>query len=411
MYKFSLFLLITIFWINSFSQKKFYSDSVYNNDIRTVQIVTENSPFSYPIIDLNSDQTLNLSFDDLNIDNKSSNYQYTFIHCNSDWSVSELSFNDFADGFEENPITDYSSSFNTLVNYVHFNIQFPNNDVEFKLSGNYIIVVYEDYDPQKIILTKKFYISENNATVSGNVHIPSINMYKQNYQQIDFTVSSNLFSIGNPMTYTKIIISQNNRPDKIIANLKPSFIKSNQLVFDDPQQNIILGGNEYRFFDTKNIHFAPEKVVKIQLNELYNFFLLPEPEYSKYFFHKEIDGRFYIANDNGTNANDDADYVYVHFYLMRDYPFLEDVYIIGQFTNWQYLPEYKMTYDKDHKIYYANILMKQGYYNYSFATKNQGLFPIDGNYSETKNTYLIYVYFKDILMNYDKLLAIKILNN
>ncbi len=411
MYKITLFLLITLFYLNSFSQNTFFSDSIFNENIKTVQILADNSPFSYPIITLGTNQKLTLSFDDLNLKNKTSDYQYTIIHCNSDWHESNLSFDDYIDGYDENYITDFASSFNTQVDYTHYKIEIPNDDIKFRLSGNYIIIVYKNDDPKDIILTERFYVSENSATISGNIHIPTINMYKRNYQQVDFTVSSNEFSKSNPLNYIKVVVNQNNRPDKTKTNLKPRFVKSNKLIYDDPEQNIFLGGSEFRFFDTKNTHFAPEKVGRIDLKDVYNFYLIPEKEYTKYFFHKDINGKFYIGNDNGSNAENDADYVKVHFYFPRDFPFLKNLYIIGQFNNWKYLPEYKMSFNKKFKMYQATILLKQGYYNYKFALKPPNLQPIDGNYSETTNTYLIFVYFHDILMNYDRLMAVKVLSN
>ena len=411
MYKITLFSLITLFWLNSFSQDTFFSDSIYNKDIKTAELLADNSPFSYPVITLNTKEKLTLSFDDLNMKNKTSDYQYTIIQCDALWHQSNLSFDDYIDGYDENYITDYSTSFNTQVDYVHYKIQIPNDDIKFKLSGNYVIVVYKDDNPDNIVLTKRFYVSENSATINGNIHIPTISMYKQNYQQVDFSVSSNEFSKGNPLNYIRVVISQNNRPRRTKTNLKPRFVKGNQIIYDDPQENLFLGGSEFRFFDTKNIHFAPQEVAKIELKDVYNFYLIPQKEYTKYFFHKEINGKFYIANDNGTNAEDDADYVKVHFYLPRDFPFLKDVYIIGEFNNWKLLPEYKMFYNKKYKMYQATILLKQGYYNYKFALKPPALHSIDGNYSETTNTYSIFVYFHDVLMNYDRLMAAKILSN
>lgn len=411
MHKISFFLLITLISTNSFSQEIVFNDSIYNQNIKTVQLLSANSFFSYPIISLGTNQQLILSFDDLETDNNASDYQYTIIHCNSDWTSSGLTFSDYIDGFEENFFYDFNTSFNTQVEYSHFSVKFPNDDIQFILSGNYIIKVYKDYDFDNIILTKRFYVSENLSTIDAKIHIPSINMYKRNYQQVDFTISSSIFSSGNTLNRVKVVVSQNNRPDMTKTFLKPRFVKGNRLIFDDPQQNIFLAGNEFRFFDTKNTHFAPEKVGKIELKDIYHFFIIPEKEFENYLFRKEINGKYYIGNDKGSNAQIDADYVYVHLYLPREYPFLDDIYIIGEFNDWKFLPEYKLTYNTQYKLYQAKIKLKQGYYNYKFASKKQKLQSIDGNYNETNNNYIIFVYFKNITLNYDRLIGIKVISN
>lgn len=410
MHKIIIFVLITFFYFVSSAQTKIFFDKVYNGDIKTVQIKSQSSQFSYPIISLNSSEKLIFSFDDLNPSNKVFDYQYTIIHCNADWTKSDLIFDDYCNGFEENSFYDYSTSFNTLVSYVNFNLELPNNDINFKLSGNYIILVYKNYDIYDTVLTKRFSVTENSAIVEGSVISPQINAYKSNYQQIEFNITSNNFANGNNIKYLKVNIFQNNRPDVALTNLKPDYINGNTLKFSNPNTLIFKAGNEFRFFDAQNIRFASEKVANIKLLDQYNFFLVPEIERSRYFYQKDINGKYVINNQLGTSANSDADYIKVHFYLPRDYEYPNnDVYIFGELTNWQFLPEFKMDYNYDHNIYQKTVLLKQGYYNYCYKLKKQDIYPVDGSFYETENDYVIYVYLHDFRMNYDKLIATKVI--
>ena len=410
MHKIIIFILITFFSFVSSAQTSIFFDKVYNGDIKTVQIKSQSSQFSYPIISLNSSEKLIFSFDDLNSSNKVFDYQYTIIHCNADWTQSDLIFDDYCNGFEENNIYDYSTSFNTLVSYVNFNLELPNDDINFKLSGNYIILVYKDYDIYDTVLTKRFSVTENSAIVEGSVISPQISAYKSNYQQIEFNITSNNFANGNNIKYLKVNIFQNNRPDVALTNLKPDYINGNTLKFSNPNTLIFKAGNEFRFFDAQNIRFASEKVANIKLLDQYNFFLVPEIERSRYFYQKDINGKYVINNQLGTSANSDADYIKVHFYLPRDYEYPNnDVYIFGELTNWQFLPEFKMDYNYDHNIYQKTVLLKQGYYNYCYKLKKQDIYPVDGSFYETENDYVIYVYLHDFRMNYDKLIATKVI--
>ena len=78
---------------------------------------------------LNSNDRLILRFDELDADFYS--YQYKFIHCNSLWETDNLSEMEYIDGFNELNIDYYKNSFNTTQAYVHYMIEFPNEDINF----------------------------------------------------------------------------------------------------------------------------------------------------------------------------------------------------------------------------------------------------------------------------------------
>ncbi len=412
MNKFIIFLIITFFCRISFSQNNIFYDMIFKDSIKTVQLENISGNFSYPVIKLNSNEKLKLSFDDLNSENKVFDYQYTIIHCNADWTKSNLIFDDYCSGFEENNIYNYENSFNTLIDYVHFSLKIPNNDINFKLSGNYILMVYQNYNKNDTVLTKRFCVTENQTVIEGQVIVPQINSYRKTHHQISFSIKGNQFTTGSNLQYLTINVLQNNRFDKGLFNIKPDYIKENELVFNNPLKLIIPAGNEFRFFDAQNIRFESEKVSDIKLLDIYHFFLVPEEIKNKYFFHKDINGSYKINNQLGNDPDVDADYVYVHFYLRREFPFPDnDIYIIGKLSNWRLLPQNKMEYNKKHDIYQKKILLKQGYYNYIYKLEKNELNSVNGNYYETENDYVIYVYKKEINLNYDKLIGIKIISN
>src|SRR5690606_2745286 len=63
-----------------------YTNNIYESSIKTVLLTQSGSYERFPAIDLNSNQQLNLQFDELMPEND--NYQYTFIHCSADWQLS-----------------------------------------------------------------------------------------------------------------------------------------------------------------------------------------------------------------------------------------------------------------------------------------------------------------------------------
>ena len=55
---------------------------------------------------------------------------------------------------------------------------------------------------------------------------------------------------------------QNKRDDNAIRNLKPSFIRENELDYDYSKENVFSGGNEFRYFDIRTIRRNGENVVE-----------------------------------------------------------------------------------------------------------------------------------------------------
>ncbi|NPA44599.1 MAG: DUF5103 domain-containing protein, partial [Chlorobi bacterium] len=111
----------------------------------------------------------------------------------------------------------------------------------------------------------------------------------------------------------------------------------------------------------------------------------------------------------------EADYVYVDFNLQYNNQ-LEgiDFYVFGALSDWQIKDDCKMYYDFGEKKYKLRMLLKQGFYNYQYATVNNGEIDfslIEGNYYETENNYVIYVYNRSQGSQYDELVGYKIINS
>ena len=101
--------------------KNYESDSsfeAYNKieyNLNTIRLNKVNNELSLPIINLNSNEKLELSFDDLS--NDLSTFYVTIDHYDSDWKKSNLLKSEYVDGFIKDEIIDYEFSFNTLKNY------------------------------------------------------------------------------------------------------------------------------------------------------------------------------------------------------------------------------------------------------------------------------------------------------
>lgn len=413
-------IFIFFIFINIYSKAQKYTDSIYNQNIKTVVFEQSNANFSYPILKLNEENALILSFDYLNINDENiGDLNYKIIHCNHNWTKSDLFFSEYINGYEDNFIYDYQNSFNTHCKYYHYELKLPNNDIEFIHPGNYIIKIYKNNDPDDILFTRKFYIVENKIDIETEIKQPQQADLKRIGQQIDIKLITSNIHVSNPLQDIYIIILKNGQLNNKHEKLTPSYIENNQIHYNHQKGNVFLGGSEYYIFDTKDVKFAAMQTAKIIFDKnYYHFYLEPDiPEkYKTYTFRQDFNGKYYIKNNDGFDSKLEADYVWVHFFL--DYPVERadgDFYIYGALTNWKTNIFSKLSYNNDLKKYEASLFLKQGLYNYKyiFIDKRDQSFDfsfMEGSHYETENDYIIFVYHRDYSFAGDKIIGYKIIN-
>jgi len=389
------------------------TNRIYDERIKTLILTKEGWNLSYPIIKLNSEEKLILQFDLL--DDQNETYYYTFIHCDKDWNRSDIFTNEYLEGFPDNPIEECQPSFNTTVKYFHYSLVFPNDRISFLLSGNYILYVYPDGDPDNPLLTQRFVITEGLAGINLRVYKPLIPAFNNTGQQFEFTVNLTGISITDPARYIYCSVLQNGRWSNAKKNLKPDFIGNNQLKFNSiSEKNIFNAGNEFRYFDIKSIRYQSEFIRRIDyMAPNYNIYLVPSEsrEYKPYFYWQDFNGRYYIASDEGRDAETDADYVYVYFTLPSKYMIANgNMYVSGSFNNWNFNENNIMAFNPREGQYECTILLKQGWYNYEYVFLKEGntesiATVFESNHFETENDYTVLVYYRNPYERYDRVIG------
>ena len=397
-------------------EKLVYADHIYKSSIHTVQLYKKGAVLSYPVLSLNSSVPLQLSFDDLSED--PGEYSYKIIHCEDDWTPSNITMSDYIDGFDYQDIQKYEYSFNTLVSYIHYSIDFPNEDLKILLSGNYLLVVFENHDEEQVVLTRRFWVVENQIVVEGTVKPSNLPVYKKTHQQVELTIKyGNLNTNGSNISqYLNVVIVPNNRWALKREHFQPTFIKDNALVYQYNDSMLFPGYNEYRYFETKSERYKSMNVSTITYRPpYYHFYLFPDQvrNFKQYTYHKDINGQYVVDVQEADNPATEADYVYVHFLLPYAVPLDDgDIYLSGAMVDWEKSETSKMKYDMTQKAYVKDLLLKQGHYNYCYTFwKNGSARPddmlIEGSYYETTNDYWVYVYYKNPTERYTRLMAVK----
>jgi hypothetical protein len=385
----------------------FFSTSFFAQNIKSIQLRPLQEDNYSSIVPLGT--LLELSFDDLDADSK--NYKYRIEHMTHDWQKSRLLSSQFIDGFDENAILNVTNSFNTFQNYTHYAVKIPNVNSVITKSGNYLISVIDEYD--EIVFSRKLVLYENETTVAVNVSRSRNTKTINTQQTVEFTINHPNLRINNPSQEINVVILKNENWNEKITDLQPTFFKQNQLQYTYTNQTNFWGGNEYLNFDSKFIRNKSLNVVKIEMRDVFHHYLYPftYEENGRYRYNPDINGQFVIRTLEASNPNTEADYAMMHFTLFADVPFAEkEVYVYGAFNNFEINEENKLLYNFEDKSYQGAFLLKQGFYNYTFATvdKNEiiNTNEINGTYFQTENEYTVLVYYKPFGGLYDRVVGV-----
>ncbi len=388
-----------------------YENKTYEPGIRTVQLIPEGNGisdrFAPSVKNLADRSKLVLEFDDLAQD--ADYYFVRFIHCNADWSPSDLRPGMFLQGFNEFEIEDFEFSSESKINYVHYRFELPN----FKKGGNYLAVVYRDRKKEDFILTRQFMVHQNTSLVGGRVMRSSTVNTRLTHQRVEVTVNYTGIQSNDPRREFKVIIRQNQRPDQTrvlpvtYLDQAQSMLKYQNLGAD----NEFFGGNEFRFFDLSTTNSAGRNIERIDFegNRPVAHIMKETRRREGYFQNLDINGQFYIRDLEGGYGRITAEYVQTHFSL--EVPEKRaGIYVLGAFNNWQADEKSRMDYDSQSGQYQLQLLIKQGWYDYMYWSSD----PLDEqeierSFFDTENLYEIFVYHRamgsrgDELVGYGKI--------
>jgi len=349
-----------------------------------------------------------LEFDDLN--GNQEEYTYKIEHYDYNWQPSGLISTEYINGYDSDWIRHYEDSFNSFQPYTYYRLHIPNDNTKIKLSGNYVITILNEED--ETVFARPFIIYRSNVDVGVTAHrsrdIATLNT-KQNVQ---FIINHPNLLINNPGLEIKVAIYQNDDWNTVIKDIKPQFYRGTQLLYKYVNTISYWAGNEYLFFDTKQIRNATNNIAKVELNDLFDTYLYLDEErlHKTYTLNPDINGNFVIRTTDSDDTSTEADYSWVHFALESFENIGDDtIYIYGSFNGWQLTDENKMTYNESLKSYTGKMLLKQGFYNYLYITANQeGIInnhSIEGSFYQTENDYTVVVYYRPIGSRFDQVIG------
>jgi hypothetical protein len=397
-------------------------EKIYKANIRTVKL----NPFGvqnvYPVMRLHSNDLIELHFDDL--DGGVRNYYYTLELCNADWTPAQMSQFDFVSGFSQLRIGTYRISNSSLTRYTHYSANIPDRNMSPSRSGNYIVRVFLDGNPSKTVFTKRLLVVDAKVDAGIQVIQPFSTEYFKTHQKVQVLVNTKDLPVSMPNMQIKTVVMQNGRWDNAKYFTTPTFLRNKSLEYSNEISNLFPGGKEWRWLDLRSIRFRSDRIAGIDSKDnssTVNMRTDEERSGKSYLYFRDDDGRYSIENIDNYNPLWQSDYATVNFsYSTPDgqpYP-NKDVYIYGELTNYELSDDYKLRYDADSAVYLGSLFLKQGYYNYMYATVDKNskkpvpdMSKTEGNYTETENEYMVLVYYRPLGGRVDELVGYMKINS
>lgn len=392
-----------------------YTNAIYEGDIRSIVLRNAGSGFNFPVLLLGAQQAdLELSFDQLQAERDY--YQVTLVHCDALWRKTSLAKTQCLDGMGFQEVDQVRFSNGTLTPYVHYAVRLPNADMRPKLSGNYLLVVYRNYDEADIVFSRRIMVLQSKGNVQVDISQSSQVEFRQQQQQINFTfnkTTSNYF-MPNPFRDITSLVLQNGDWNTAISNLKPQFIKNESFIYNQMLGSQFWGNNEFRFFDIRSLQTAAAGVKKRDnIGGQKHVWLISDRSrgFDAYTNWKDYNGRVYYDNrDVPSNKPVESDYCFVHFSLFSE-PLDKEVYVYGEMSDWRILESHKMYYNTESKQYEAVIPLKQGFYNYMYGVREAStdsylnFISFEGSHSVSENNYMVLIYHRNPVLPYDELIG------
>ncbi len=394
-------------------------DHIYKPNIHAVKLYKSGDIYSYPVMTVNSNDLLELHFDDLDADIK--NYYYTYQLCNADWTPASIQSYDYIRGFQTNSIRTYRYSSMALTRYTHYQATIPDRSSAPTRSGNYLLKVFLNDDTTQLVFTKRFLVVDTKASVSAQVQQPFNGNYFKTHQRVQVAVSTVAGQINtfSPQDLKVVIVQNNIWPTAAMID-HPSIFRGNYYEYSDEENTTFPAGKEWRWIDLRSLRLMSDRMQRMDEADKTRTDVFVKPDVERgsqvYVYYQDYDGIYTIENSDGDNPLWQSDFAWVHFTFIppgnRAFEG-KSIYLFGELTN--YLPDdsSRMIFNAEKGVYEKALLLKQGYYNYSYVTVSDKKQPgnsmsmenTEGNYWGTENTYMVLVYFRPFGARADELIG------
>lgn len=364
------------------------SDLVYS-----VKLHPSGSPFSAPIINLNSSKQLLLSFDLLEFESRQ--LSISFTHHNPDWSRSDLAEEFYKDGYFNLMLPFGRVSRTDRPNYRNYRYEFPNDDIEFLVSGNYMLQV-EDTDSGNLLFSMPFFITENEGDIISQAETITVPRREGRVSHVPGSVFETPDYITTPQFDLEFYYVQNQFWGRARRAGELDTSTPGEVQFEVTRNNSFVGDYEFQLLSLTELTLQDPQILEYAPSEIPPRVVLFEDVQG---FAANRD-QTPLSTISGAESSLNARYANVHFRFDtgRQINSGSDIYLVGDFTNWAISSDYRLKYQQDTDRWSTNGIIKTGTYAYKYVViQNNEIMDLtmDDSFTRSRQEYHALVYYRD----------------
>lgn len=401
------FCLLICFAVTAASQKDTHT-RIFDSTFHSLKISPEGQPVDNAVTFL-GEHSIAITIDEWA--EEPSYLEARLVHLNADWTPSSLLESEFIEGFNSSKIEDWALSDNTFRHYVNYKLRIPDSYLKPSHSGNYLIEIYREEEPDSLVAQARFSLSEAITPIKAEMCIPTDKGTDHRWQQLKVEADVKQLKITDPFSELILTIEQNGSPIGQHILLHPSRINGDLVIFEHQPELIFDAGNEFRRFETVVADYAGRGIDSVRFeNNSYQAYLRRDfpKEGEQYSFDMTQFGSNVVKARNATDSDLGADYITTHFLL--DAPQGKLIFLEGEFTR---SAQGGMIRMEGNGPYHISLPLKQGEYNYRYFERlADGSYKnIDGSHRETRNRYIVKLFHRppgsrgDRLVGFNEIIA------
>jgi len=371
--------------------------------IYSVELFPADQPNSAPFLELNSNDQLTLRFESLGFDSHS--YEISFTHHNPDWSESGLSPDQYFTGFGRRDIPAGTVSRATQPYYRSYLYQFPDQNVGFRVSGNFMLHVH-NRDTGELEFSLPFFVYENEGTISSSVE--TVRSNRNPLRVMHRPVSRYLLPewLDQPQFDLSFYYTQNQFWGKATEAQELDFSDPKEVQFELSQTRSFIGDYEFRVLNLNNVDQLNQTVLDIdKTSEPWRVVLRDDAEG----FNRPVSGG--VPQQFGPDHSMNSNYLEVEFRFDSGGELNngQEIYLVGDFNSWKLSQKYQMRYDEQIDRWAQSVTMKEGTYRYKYVLVDNNRvddLAFDTLFPDARQEYHAFVYFRDFNQFYHRLLQV-----
>lgn len=372
--------------------------------VRTVQFHARGDETALPLVGMGSGNQLRLAFDMAGQDSRP--LSVWFYHADRSWRR-DLFPAEYMARFQDDVILDYRPSSGTLVPYIHYEYAFPNDAIDFTLSGNYVLRVSEQGREDDILLERAFYVAEEATTL--DTRLESVLLIGAPFQGLQPFVRFRPDDPAvSPFDYTACFV-RNHHLDGVRCAERPSLAGNPELLFYLEQEEAFIPTDPVFYLHLGDVRTGG-KIERVDQGRIpWQVWL--EPDQARFpgsFPAPFLNGQSVVARSVPGVAEPriGAEYVEVTFRFipLDSVPAEGGVRLAGSFTGWHETGP--MAWNSEAGWYELTIPVKQGQHEYRYVTPDlRNARALSTGQAQFGNRLTTLVYLDDVRRQTDRLVA------